>query len=251
MKIFSSEIGHNYETYTFGFSNYCQKEKNDKLAEIYRHGYLPYSGSPDSKEIFYMARSARVPLRSLELTSENRRVAKKFDNTFAREIVPFSKFDWQEPDFIDFCVEYFAKRHGPNVMPPERLKTILNSGLMTNVISYRTLFRPAAYVFEISDEKMSHFWYSFYDLTLVHQSLGMWLMLDCARLAKERGVEFFYIGTVYGQKALYKTAFKNLEFWDGQNWQADVKKIRQLGHGDANRGLGLTDLWKSKLRIFD
>lgn len=251
MKIFSSEIGHNYDTYTFGFANYCQKEKHDKLSEIYDLGYLPYSGSPDSKDIFYMARSARIPFKSFELTSENRRVAKKFDNHFAREIVPFEKFDWHDSGFTSFCTEYFAKRHGPNIMPLERLKTILNSGLITNIISYHNLLNPTAYVFEVADKDMSHFWFSFYDLTLVHQSLGMWLMLDCARTAKQKGVKYFYVGTVYGQKALYKTAFKNLEFWDGQNWQADVKKIRHLGHDDANCGIGLTDQWKSKLKIFD
>jgi hypothetical protein len=251
MKIFSSEIGHNYDTYTFSFANYCLKEKSDKLSEIYKLGFLPYSGSSDARNIFYMARSDRVPLRSFELTSENRRVARKFDNQFIREAITIEKFDWHDTAFVAFCVEYFAKRHGPNVMPAERLKTILGSGLITDIVVYRNLFNPIAYVFEVADGEMSHFWFSFYDLSLVHQSLGMWLMIDCARAAKERSAKYFYVGTVYGQKALYKTAFKNLEFWDGAGWIADIKKIRQLGHADANRGIGLTDEWKSKLKIFD
>jgi len=251
MKLFSSEIGHNYDTYTFGFANYCQKEKHDKLTEIYNLGYLPYSGSPESKDIFYLARSARIPLKSFKMTSENRRIAKKFNNNFSHEITPFEKFDWHDSKFLSFCTDYFAKRHGPNIMPIERLKTILNSGLITNIISYYNLFNVVAYVFEVADKEMAHFWFSFYDLTLVHQSLGMWLMINCAESAKERGVKYFYVGTVYGQKALYKTAFKNLEFWDGASWIADIKKIRQLGHDDANRAIGLTDQWKNKQKIFD
>jgi len=60
-------------------------------------------------------------------------------------------------------------------MPEERLKTILNHGLITDIVSYNMDNRPAAYIFEVSDEDMTHFWYSFYDLSLIYQSLGMWL----------------------------------------------------------------------------
>ncbi len=251
MKLFSSELGHNYTTYTFGFANYCIREKNDKMSVIYDMGYLPYSGSPEVKDTLYMARSSRVPLDSFTLTSENRRVARKFDGHFMKTSTPLQKFDIGDKAFLSFCSEYFAKRHGPDVMPEKRLHTVLSSGFITNVVSYLDSRGPVAYVFEVADHNMAHFWFSFYDLSLVHQSLGLWLMLDCARTAKERKAKHFYVGTVYGQKALYKTAFKNLEFWDGESWQSDIKKIKQLGHEDNGRTIGLTDPWKSKLKIFD
>ncbi len=250
MKKFSSELGHNYNTYTFGFANYCVREKNDKLSEIYDAGYLPYSGSPDVKNILYMARSARVPLDSFVLTSENRRIAKKFDGHFLKETTPLHKFNIRDSIFAPFCTEYFAKRHGPDVMPEKRLRTILDSGFISHVVSYRNKLDPVAYVFEISDSEMTHFWFSFYDLSLVHQSLGMWLMLDSARNAKNRKAKYFYVGTVYGQKALYKTAFKNLEFWDGGEWFADIKKMKHLGREDNNRAIGLTDFWKKDRKTF-
>lgn len=250
IKKFSSELGHNYGTYTFGYANYCRREKDDKLSDIYAAGYLPYSGSPGVKDIFYMARSARAPLKSFSLTSENRRVARKFDGRLQRQAVKMEDFDIQNSSFLDFCANYFAQRHGPAVMPKERLLTILNSGLITEIVTYKNEGKLTGYVFEVSDSQMTHFWFSFYDLSLVHQSLGMWLLLDSARRAKERKADYFYIGTVYGQKALYKTAFKNLEYWDGEKWIADIKKIKHLGHEDGNRVVGLTDLWKNKQKIF-
>lgn len=250
MKIFSSEVGHNYGTYTFGYANYCLLEKGDKLSNIYELGYLPYSGSPDVKNVFYMARSARMPLGSFNFSSENRRIAKKFDGRFERTSYSFDKFNYNDPVFINFCVEYFTKRHGPDVMPVQRLKSILRPDLVTHIVSYQNESASIAYVFEVSDKAMTHFWFSFYDLSLVHQSLGMWLMLDSARQAKNRGAKYFYLGTVYSQKALYKMAFKNIEYWDGQKWQADNKRIKQLGRQDGDRQIGLTDLWKKNLKLF-
>lgn len=246
MKIFSSEIGHNYGSYTFGYANYCRREENDRLMDIYASGYLPYSGNPEVKNIFYMARSARVPLDSFTLSSENRRVTKKFDGRFVINSVPIEQFKTGDSHFLSFCVEYFAKRHGPEVMPPERLQTILHANLISQIVSYQDKDKPVAYVFEVADTAMTHFWFSFYDLALVHQSLGMWLMLDSARQAKARRVKYFYIGTVYGQKALYKTAFKNIEYWDGGKWIADIKSVKQLGRGDNSRTIGLADLWKKR-----
>lgn len=250
MKKFSSEFGHNYDSYSFGYANYCLREKNDSLAEIYSQGHLPYSGSPDIKNIFYMARSARVPLESFLLSSENRRIAKKFDDYFKTTVTPIDKFDRTRHTFISFCINYFKQRHGPNIMPAERFKTILNSDLINHIVSYSNGAGHLAYVFEVSDSNMTHFWFSFYDLSLVHQSLGMWLMLDSARRAKDRKAKHFYIGTVYGQKALYKTAFKNLEYWDGHQWLADIKKIKHLGRKDNDRTTGLTDLWKKEQKLF-
>lgn len=250
MKKFHSEFGHNYKTYSFSYANYCVKEKKDKLSDIYSSGYLPYSGSPGVKDVFYMARSARVPLGSLALSSENRRVARKFDGKLTRSTTLFKNCDIGNSDFRSFCVNYFSKRHGPLVMPEERLKTLFNSGLITHVISYYTNENPTAYVFEVSDKDMTHFWYSFYDLSLVYQSLGMWLMLDSARNAKNSGKEYFYAGTVYGEKALYKTAFENIEYWNGREWTADKRELKKLGRSDNERVVNIMDDWKNKIELF-
>ncbi len=250
MKKFHSEFGHNYKTYSFGYANYCIREKHDKITDIYSAGYLPYSGSPGVKDVFYMARSARVPLAAFTLSSENRRVAKKFDDKLVRISTPFKNFDTEDKDFINFCVGYFTKRHGPLLMPEERLKTILNSGLVTNIVSYHGENMPTAYVFEVSDKNTNHFWYSFYDISLVNQSLGMWLMLDSVRHAKTGGKDYFYVGTVYGEKALYKTAFENIEYWNGSKWVADKKHLKKLGRSDGERVANLTDDWKNKMELF-
>lgn len=246
MKKISSEFCHNYKTYSFGYANYCLRERGDKLSEIYDSGYLPYSANPEVKNVFYMARSARVPLKSLSFSSENRRIARKFNGKFKRISKPVKKFNTDNKKFLSFCLDYFFKRHGPEIMPPERLSAILSSGIISDMVSYTKGKKPVAHVLECSDRRMTHFWFSFYDLSLIRQSLGMWLMLDSARFAKEQGADYLYVGTVYGEKALYKTAFKNLEYWDGEKWVADIKKLKALSRSDSKRSTHLTDAFKEE-----
>jgi arginyl-tRNA--protein-N-Asp/Glu arginylyltransferase len=205
--------------------------EGEPLAEIYAGGYLPYSGAKDSKDIFYSGRSARVVLSEFALTSENRRIAKRFDGVFQKAVVPFSEF---KPDehFWDLSLTYFAQKHGANAMPRARIEALFAAGIITCVITYSQGTDIVAYVLEVEDGPMGHFWYSFYDITYARQSLGMWLMLDCVRDAKERGLTHYYLGTVYGEKALYKTNFQPLEWWDGTTWSHDQKLLRERGRSE-------------------
>ena len=204
----------------------CEQEPPEQL---YALGYLPYSGTKNLYDVFYSARSARVPLPEFELTSENRRIAKKFDGHFTKEHI--ARFVPDEA-FYDFCTAYFAQKHGERAMPRERLEFIFNMHLIQKTTIYRSLSRPVAYVLEVEDGTMSHYWFSFYDLVYAKQSLGLWLILDALRDAKARGLLYYYLGTVYGDKALYKTNFKPLQWWDGGGWSRDIALLKELGRKD-------------------
>lgn len=205
---------------------YIEREPGDSLAEIYALGYLPYSGSKNLKNIFYRARSARVRLQNFTLSSENRRIARKFDGQFDN-----MRLKGPPPEeAADFCLSYFKERHGPEAMPRERLEVIFAQ--VTDTTVYRTYGRTVAYVVSIEDQTFGHYWYSFYDLTLAKQSLGMWLMLDCIRNAKAQGKTYYYLGTVYGPNALYKANFQPLEWWDGDKWNENVKLLKERGRAN-------------------
>lgn len=249
MKEFSSEIGQQYDSYTFGYAQYATPESGEALAPLYEKGYLPYSGSPDFKDVFYRARSARIPLAGFAFDSENRRIAKKFDGAFEKERIPAAAFAVDDA-FRAFCLQYFSALHGERAMPRERLAHILSCGLVTSVSAYRKDGAPVAYALEVESGAMAHYWFSFYDLAYARQSVGMWLMLDHARDAQARGLSHYYLGTVYGEKALYKTNFSPLEWWDGAEWSADTAALKQRARQDAGRVLAEADLWKSGQRRF-
>jgi arginyl-tRNA--protein-N-Asp/Glu arginylyltransferase len=243
MKFFSSELAHDYGSYTFGYANYAQLEPGDSLAELYGLGYLPYSGARDIEHTLYMARSARVLLKKFCMTSENRRIAKKFDGRFTKERVPIGQFNADE-DFYAFCLAYFAERHGSRAMPRERLDFIMRSPFISHIIVYSQAGAIIGYAFELREGDSAHYWYSFYDLSFVRESLGLWLMLDCVRDAAEAGLEYYYLGTLYGEKALYKTNFEPLEWWSGQAWESDIKRLRERSRSDESRVFPHTDAWK-------
>lgn len=113
-------------------------------------------------------------------------------------------------------------------MPRERLETILQSGLVSAVTKYSKDSLPVAYVLEVADADMAHYWFSFYDIAYARQSLGLWLMLDALRDAKTAGKTHYYLGTVYGEKALYKTNYSPLQWWSGESWSDDLRLLKTL-----------------------
>ncbi len=252
MRFFSSELGHEYsKTYTFGYCNYGILEPGDKLHEIYARGYLPYSGSPDAKGLFYMARSGRVRLPEWQLDSECRRVAKKFEN-FTRETILFKEFHidraWKQ-----FWLDYFARVHGASVMPTVRLDFILDFGIISHVGIYRDPEGVArGYSLEVQTEKMTHDWYHAWDATLDKSSFGMYVLIDIGRAAKARGAEYYYCGTVYANSsgASYKTNLPDLEHWDGAEWVQDGKRLKECLKTDKAHYTDLLDRWKKDHPLF-
>jgi arginine-tRNA-protein transferase len=249
MKIFASEFGHSYETYSFAYSVYLKKEPGDNLSDIYEKGFLPYSGSKDVTDIFYMARGTRADIRNWKPTSENRRVLRMFDGQFEKSYRSVS--DIRNDDvFFDVCLAYFNLAHG-SVMPRERLECILDMDLVTTVVEYAKDGVPQAYLLLVEDETISHYWFSFYKHDYVRTSLGMWLALDHIRDLSTNGKRYFYFGTCYAEKALYKTNVEPLEFWNGEAWIHDTALLKSLCRSDSERHIdNHFDLFKSNLEHF-
>lgn len=243
MKRFQSELSHSYETYSFGYANYAKRGEGEALSGLYEGGYLPYSGMRGVSDTYYMARSVRVDLSCWEMNSENRRIYKKFTG-LARKKIAFKNFNHKDESFLSFCETYFKKRHGSGVMPRERLSFVLKE-FVTEVVEYSLDGQVVGYVFLISEGKVfDHFLFSFYDLSYINQSFGMWLMVDALVHAKSEGKKYIYLGTAYGEKGMYKTNYNELSFWNGESWERDVKRLKALCRKDQDRRIKWKDEWK-------
>ncbi|MDQ5962468.1 MAG: Acetyltransf 6 protein [Patescibacteria group bacterium] len=248
MKIITSEFGHSYETYSFAYTIYAKREKEDDLASIYEKGFLPFSGAKDVYDMFYMARSIRSYVRTWEPTSENRRVLKKFDGEFTKHSRTVEDVRHDE-GFFDLCLSYFNLAHG-NVMPLERLELILDTNLISRVIEYRKDATPVAYLLLVEGENFSHYWFSFFKQEYTRSALGMWLALDHIREMQGKK-DYFYFGTGYAEKALYKTNVEPLSFWNGTEWVHDVKLLKALCRSDTIRHIdNHKDAFKAHLELF-
>jgi len=231
MRITRKEFTHDYSTYHFGYTLWGEREEGDVLSDIYAEGFLPYSGVKNIQHTMYMARSIRVPLKDFIPSSENRRVLKKFDARFKRVVTPFKSFDTKNKKFRTFCTTYFKEWHGIDF--DEKLSTVLGAGFITEVVTYTKDEHVIGYVLLDGDEKISHYWFSFYDTSLIKQSLGMWMMINEVLEAQKKGKNYMYLGTGYGQKAQYKMNFKNIEYWNGSEWIADLATLKKLSKREA------------------
>jgi arginyl-tRNA--protein-N-Asp/Glu arginylyltransferase len=225
MRIFHREFGERYDTYEFGYATYAQREPHDALSDVYAAGFLPHSADPAVSNLFYMARSVRVPLSHAELTSENRRVLKKFDGSFTSTVMTLEDLKGDDA-FLPCFLSYFKERHGERVMTEERAHGILSTPLPLRAIRYEKDGTLAGYVLEVAGDGIAHYWYSCYSADYAGSSFGMWLMLDALRRAKDESRTYLYLGTAYGAKGRYKTNFEPLEFWDGSAWVDDVKLLK-------------------------
>ena len=232
MKITRDEFGHEYQNYRFGYCEYATLESNDRVADFYEKGFLPYSADPAIQGVFYMARSARLELAHFEFTSENRRILKRFDNMFSFRTLSIDKAK-EDPRIRALFLKYFRERHGKEVMPAKRFDAILESPLPLRVLLYEKDGELVAAALEVYGKTFGHFWFSAYDLSYVRKSLGMWLMLDGAQRAKNAGRTNYYIGTVYGAKALYKTNLRPLEFWSGSEWSNDLSLLKSIARAES------------------
>ena len=250
MRLFASEFGHSYETYSFAYCLYAQREAGDSLASLYEQGFLPYSGAKGVDDVFYMARSVRALVQETEMSSENRRVLKKFDGVFEKTVKSVQDVR-HDSHFFDLCLSYFNLAHGSR-MPRERLELILDAGIISRVVEYAKDGVPVAYFLSVDEETFSHYWFSFYHHEYVKTSLGMWLALDAIRdLQKDPAKRYFYFGTCYAEKALYKTNVTPLEFWDGQTWVSDGTLLKSLCRSDEVRHIdNHPDRYKQSLDLF-
>lgn len=248
-ELFQSEHAFNYDTYTFGYARYARRTNNESLSNLYEQGHLPYSGSSakGNDPIWYMARSLRVAREGFIITSENRRILKKFNQQDFRIQEIYGKDYIPQKEGIEFCLHYFSEKHGEGIMSEERLRLILQFVPEVWVVEYRNKTNKlVAVIIDIREESLRHYWFSCYALDEEYKSLGGWLLLSWIMLSFESGVKSCYLGTCYGAKSLYKTNIERTEYWDGNVWNGDMQKLCQLVKTDDQRIVTAVDVWKNQ-----
>jgi len=236
MKIFLSESLVQYNTYTFNYALYCLLEHDKEIPDIYNLGFLPYSNDLTlDKSLFYMARSLRVNLSDFKETSENRRVLKKIEELKPGfRVIPIEQFDTEQDSFRSFCYD-FANERFSEPISKERIEYILKWKNLSHVFEFSLDDKKVGYVLCIMFEGTLHYWFAFFDLNYPAYSLGKYIMYSVINWAFEQKMESVYLGTCYGEKALYKARdFKGLEFFDGNIWNSDMKLLKEKCKNDAH-----------------
>ena len=230
MIYFNEEASVDYGRYRFGYSSWGIPENDGDIQTLYAKGYLPYSDNEKPLPVYYLCRSLRVSLSAFAQSSENRRVIRKISEV---GIVPVIKKisageSLADENLITFFLNYFSTRHGEGVMSRERIISLFEYSQHVYVTTYSHGDILLGAVISQEVGTVVHYWFSAYSLEHPNLPIGMWLMLDFIESQKNRETEHVYLGTGYGQKALYKTNIEQLEYWNGQSWVKDHKTLKSL-----------------------
>lgn len=230
MKIIFSESKPSHGQYTYPYAIWVYPEENDTPADLYNAGFLP---SAEDLSRFYMCRQVRVVLKGFELSSENRRVARK-NQHINFKFMPRKDFDYND-EWKNFCLTYADEIWGKGVMPPQRLDNLFQQPITSHLLIFNDTHtnQPVGLVnLFIDQNKMAHYYYAFYDTHYFKNNLGTFIMLSAVKYFAENNFEYIYIGTCYDKKALYKTQFKNVEFFNGFKWSNNLKELKYLINQD-------------------
>jgi arginine-tRNA-protein transferase len=94
--------------------------------------------------------------------------------------------------------------------------------------------KRAGYVWMIEDRNISHYWFAFFDTAYMRYGIGKWIMEQMISDARQNGKSHMYLGTCYGEKAMYKIRdFKAVEFFDGNKWCNDTVHLKNKCKNDS------------------
>jgi len=227
MKLVFSEASGDPDRYVHPHVVWAFPEAGETPADLLAAGFLP--SAPDLSR-FYLARQLRVPLAAWRPTSENRRVSRKAGDLRC-DLVPLERFE-VTPLRRAAWLAFAEARFGPGVMPAARLDRLLAGRVITHVLVFRDAddYGPECGValLHLERPRLAFYYYAFYDLASFGRSLGMAMMVRAVEWARDSGLAHLHLGTCYSPKALYKTQFEGIEFFNGHRWSDNLAELRHL-----------------------
>ena len=226
MKLLFSESEADYSRYLYPYAIWAVPEAGEAPADLFNAGFLP---SARGLHQFYLCRNVRVDLAKFKPSSENRRILRKGDG-IAMKLVPRAEFDLT-PARRDFYTNYADARYGKDVMPPERLELVFSPPVATHLLVFTDAQSGAelgVVVMYLETPRLAFYRYSFYDLNHFNRSLGLFMMTSAAAFFAESKFAHLYLGTCYSERALYKTQFAGVEFFNGFRWSDNLVELKFL-----------------------
>jgi arginyl-tRNA--protein-N-Asp/Glu arginylyltransferase len=224
MKLLFSEATPDYPNYQFPYAVLAVSEAAELAFQFYERGFLRLPGNPAR---YYLCRSVRVNLSKFRPSSENRRILRKGAD-LVLEIVPRAEFHLEEV-VVRMCLRCALERFGHDVMSEARLREVIHSEQTSHVLQYRRGEHILGLVTSLLEPPhLVHYHFAFHDVDGGVPSLGLYMMTSAVALFAERSIEYAYLGTCYSRRALYKTQFEGIEFFNGMRWSSDLSELKYL-----------------------
>lgn len=225
MKLLFSEHVPQYETYAFPYQVWGIEEVSDNREQLLAQGFLP---SRMKIGLWYLARSLRVDLEKFELSSENRRVVKK-TSPYHFTIQSSSSIQITNTELL-WMRQYVLDVIGSDSISDHAIKRMFSPHVSDMVFVWRKQDddRIAGMVPVLVHNKSFFYWMAFIHLSVNASGLGSRMMLEVIQWAKNGGLQFAYLGTVYTLASLYKTNYDGAQFFDGMGWNNEMEALTYL-----------------------
>jgi len=168
-----------------------------------------------------------VDLKKFEPSSENRRLLRKCPDV-SFEVIPRAQYDFT-PERRERFKKYADIRFGNDIMGFQRLDALFASRVVSHLMVFtdtKTGAEIGTVVLYLEGDALAYYYYAFYELDYPERSLGLYMMNTAVAEFAARGTKHIYLGTCYSQRALYKTQFPAIEFFNGFRWSQNLKELK-------------------------
>ncbi len=209
----------------------------ENIEKMYDAGYV---FTRVGKGVMNKTRSFRVDLSKFEMTSENRRVAKKSENiSLSTAKIPYENYDWS---ISKLAKDFYEKRNA--VFSANKIKELLTDRDASNFnkfLIYTEEKKTIGYAICFETKNISHYSYPFYMENPREPSRGLGMMIIAIERAKELGKKYIYLGSLQRSSDTYKLQFRGGEWFDGEKpastrgdlstrggWRTDIEPLKVI-----------------------
>jgi arginyl-tRNA--protein-N-Asp/Glu arginylyltransferase len=183
-------------------------------------------------------RSLRINLKKFELSSENRRILRKFNHEVKVNKIPFQNYSWE---IHKLGKDFYDTKFGKDTFSANKIKELFTTqnnfnAVLTfksneNIDGYCIIFDSSqSHQMKIEDSrlKITHYAYPFYNLDLINTSFGIFMMTRAIKHFADEKFDYIYLGSVHETASLYKLQFKGLEWFDEETntWNENFEQLK-------------------------
>lgn len=182
--------------------------------------------------VMQQTRSMRVRLADFDLSSENRRILRKTEYLHLTvQPLPYAAYNWS---IGKLAKDFYDTKFGEGTFSANKVKELLceeasnfNRLLIYSREAQAASHKPLGYCIAHETESLLHYSYPFYDLN-ADKNTGMGMMLRAIVWAKKQGKTYCYLGSAQRPSDTYKLQFDGIEWFDGEIWQTDTDRLKEL-----------------------
>lgn len=200
----------------------------ENIASQYDAGYV---FTRVDKGIMNKTRSFRIKLSDFEMSSENRRIARKNEHlSLVVKALPLSADDYSWE--IGKLAKDFYDAHGAD-FSANKVKELLTNEVSSNFNTLLTYIDTRTnlvigYAICHLDSNILHYSYPFYVTNPTEPSRGLGMMIKAIEWARAQGLSYAYLGSLQRPSDTYKLQFAGSEWFDGENWQTDTTPLKEI-----------------------